>query len=130
MRLLGRDGVADLTPDACARRNAALAGRPMPPIFSFAATRPAEELPGLLRALVPAVLDAAGPHDGLVTVASAEWGEFLGTVAADHFELIGIDLTPGGIPLLGPLLRQRSAYDHIPLYLLAWERACAAAGLG
>jgi triacylglycerol lipase len=130
VRALGRDGVADLTPEACARRNMLLADRPMPPIFSFAATRPVEELPGMLRALVPPVLDGEGPHDGLVTVASARWGEFLGTVTADHFELIGIDLTPGGIPLLGPLLRQRSHFDHVPLFVHAWERASAVAGFG
>lgn len=130
VRALGRAGVADLTLDACARRNARFEGRPMPPIFSFAAARPADELPGILRTLVPPALDAAGPNDGLVAVSSALWGEFLGTVAADHFELIGLDLTAGGLPFLGPMLSRRPAFDHVPLYLRAWERASAAAGLG
>ena len=81
-----------------------------------------------MRTLVPR-LDS-GQHDGLVEVASARWGEFLGVVAADHFELIGLDLTPGNIPLLGSILGYRTAFDHVPLYVEAWKRASAAAGLG
>ncbi len=39
-------------------------------------------------------IDAAGatatsPHDGMVSVTSAKWGEFLGCVVADHYDVIG-----------------------------------------
>jgi len=32
----------------------------------------------------------AGPNDGLVDVASARWGAFLGCIAADHFDQVGL----------------------------------------
>ena len=35
-----------------------------------------------------------GLNDGLVTVESARWGRFLGTVDADHARQIGLRLTP------------------------------------
>ena len=36
-----------------------------------------------------------GVNDGLVTVESARWGAFLGTLDADHARQIGLRLTPG-----------------------------------
>lgn len=49
------------------------------------------------------------PNDGLVTVASARWGTFLGCFAADHLDEIGqlVDLTAGIV----------SGFDHRRLYL-------------
>jgi triacylglycerol lipase len=35
-----------------------------------------------------------GINDGFVSVASAQWGTFLGTVAADHTQQVGLSLTP------------------------------------
>jgi len=35
-----------------------------------------------------------GVNDGLVSVASAKWGEYLGEIEADHAQQIGIDLLP------------------------------------
>ncbi|NJK32764.1 MAG: hypothetical protein HC927_10340 [Deltaproteobacteria bacterium] len=53
------------------------------------------------------ILDVlAGANDGLVTVESAKWGEFLGVVPADHFDEIG---QVGG--LTGP------NFDHVQFYL-------------
>ncbi len=49
------------------------------------------------------------PNDGLVSVASARWGTFLGCFAADHLDEIGqlVDLTPGLF----------SGFDHRRFYL-------------
>ena len=38
----------------------------------------------------------AGPHDGLVPVSSAWWGDRLGLLNADHARQIGMRLAPGG----------------------------------
>jgi triacylglycerol lipase len=47
-----------------------------------------------------------GPNDGLVPVSSAEWGRFLGTLPADHWDEIGqlADSGPGG------------SFDHLAFY--------------
>lgn len=37
-----------------------------------------------------------GPNDGLVSVESARWGTFCGTLDADHAEQVGLRLIPGG----------------------------------
>lgn len=49
-----------------------------------------------------------GPNDGLVTVASARWGAFLGCISADHFDEIGqvADLFPN----------LASGFDHKRFY--------------
>ena len=53
----------------------------------------------------------------LVAVKSAEWGEFIRTVAADHFELVGWNLAATGPPVLRLLaFRRRKAFDHLALY--------------
>jgi len=36
------------------------------------------------------LLDREGPNDGFVSVESAKWGEFLGTVDADHVQQVGL----------------------------------------
>ncbi|KAF8430426.1 Alpha/Beta hydrolase protein [Boletus edulis BED1] len=43
--------------------------------------------------------DAFGPNDGMVSVSSAKWGEFLDFVRQDtsHFGVLGWELMPGGL---------------------------------
>lgn len=57
------------------------------------------------------------PNDGLVRVASARHGKFLGCIPADHFDEIG--QIHGGTPGLGP------NFDHLAFYreLVAFLRA-------
>lgn len=57
-----------------------------------------------------------GPNDGLVPVASAEWGSFFGTIPADHWDEIGqlADSGPGG------------PFDHLAFYVDVAERLHAA----
>jgi len=47
------------------------------------------------------------PHDGLVTVESAKWGTFLGTIPADHGAMIGLQIIPGV---------SSSGFDHLPFF--------------
>ncbi len=54
------------------------------------------------------VLDAEGPNDGVVSVASATWGESLGVWDGDHFSLVN---------WLNPFARNRSFWrDPAPRY--------------
>src|SRR5262245_46588293 len=57
------------------------------------------------------VLD--GANDGWVSVRSAIWGELRATIAADHAEEIGYDLSPAGVLPFGILSRP---FDHFALY--------------
>ncbi|MBN1770635.1 MAG: triacylglycerol lipase [Deltaproteobacteria bacterium] len=52
------------------------------------------------------LLQEDGPNDGLVPVASAEWGVFFGSIPADHWDEIGqlADSGPGG------------PFDHLAFY--------------
>jgi triacylglycerol lipase len=45
----------------------------------------------------PVLESLQGPNDGLVAVASAQWGDFRGTIPADHFQEMGqpLGVTPG-----------------------------------
>jgi triacylglycerol lipase len=53
------------------------------------------------------LLQEDGPNDGLVPVASAEWGRFFGTIPGDHWDEIGqlADAGPGG------------PFDHLAFYV-------------
>ncbi len=51
---------------------------------------------------------APTPNDGLVTVASARWGTFLGCIPADHFDEIGQVLDDGNLV---------SGFEHRRFYL-------------
>jgi triacylglycerol lipase len=48
----------------------------------------------LLRPMNVMLFNREGVNDGFVSVDSARWGTFLGTMDADHAQQIGIDLTP------------------------------------
>lgn len=48
----------------------------------------------LLRPFNSMMYAREGVNDGLVSVASAKWGEYLGEIEADHAQQIGIDLLP------------------------------------
>ncbi len=48
-----------------------------------------------LRILNGILYEREGVNDGFVSVSSAKWGKFLGTVEADHAEQVGIQIVPG-----------------------------------
>ncbi len=87
VRRIGRPGLDELTPET--RLAAPILDRKDVVYVSYAGSRPHSELPYLLRSygrLIPT------ENDGLVSVDSAKWGNFRGTLRTDHFELIGWNL--------------------------------------
>jgi triacylglycerol lipase len=53
--------------------------------FSYGGEVPASRLSPLLRRGWNILKSVQGPNDGMVAVSSARWGEYLGTIQADHF---------------------------------------------
>ncbi|MEE8393514.1 MAG: alpha/beta fold hydrolase [Rhodospirillales bacterium] len=90
-----RPALEDLTAEGSERFNREIPDRPDVRYLSYAASRPADEMPLWLRSFTRTLEDKEGPNDGQVSLASAKWGEFRGAVRADHFELIGWN---GGLP--------------------------------
>lgn len=80
----------DLTTAACEDFNKKVIDRDDIKYFSYAASRPNKELPFWLRLLAKHVGQEA--NDGQVPVSSAQWGNFLGVLHADHFETTGWSL--------------------------------------
>jgi len=96
MRLWLKDAVADLTPEAMAEFNLQVADREDVHYRSWAARRPFHESAFLLRHWTRLMRKNEGDNDSQVSVNSAKWGDFQGTLRADHFELIGWNI---GLPL-------------------------------
>ena len=109
LRDVGVDSAAfrDLTRVACEARNAELAAHPEVPTFSMAGARPWYAVAAPLQVSFRLLQREEGPNDGLVSVASARWGEWWGTVEADHLSQTGWHWTPPGI----------SRFDHRSFYL-------------
>jgi hypothetical protein len=53
--------------------------------FAYGGSVPQGRVSPILRRGWALLSAAEGPNDGLVSLASARWGEYLGTVFADHF---------------------------------------------
>ncbi len=49
----------------------------------------------VLRVFNSVLYDAEGPNDGMVSVKSAKWGNFLGPVEADHMQQVGLSFMAG-----------------------------------
>jgi len=76
---------------------------------SYSAARPLTEQPWMARPFGRSLSAQEGANDSLVSVASAQWGEHIATLKADHFELIGSNIW------LNPL-RKRVPFPHLDLY--------------
>jgi len=76
---------------------------------SYGAARPLNELPWIVRRYARILAREEGDNDAQVSVSSSRWGEYVGTVHADHFELIGRNFW------FNPF-RRRQRFDHLPLY--------------
>jgi triacylglycerol lipase len=87
-----RRTLEELTPEACRVFNQQVLDRADVQYLSYAGVRPSAELPFWLRRGARLVTNEEGENDGLVSVSSARWGRFCGTVRADHFELVGWSL--------------------------------------
>jgi triacylglycerol lipase len=87
----------DLRSSECERRNETLAGEPEAPTFSYGGARPWYAVAAPLQFSFRLLQRAEGPNDGLVSAASARWGEYRGTLEADHFAQTGWHWTPPGL---------------------------------
>lgn len=83
----------DITPEACSLRNETLTDREDVLYSSYAAARAVNEQPFWLRSLGRLIEREEGENDGFVAVASSRWGDFRGTLRADHLELAGWSMT-------------------------------------
>ncbi|MFV1997204.1 MAG: esterase/lipase family protein [Acidiferrobacterales bacterium] len=107
-RWLGRPGLEDLRRDTCNRFNSAVPNRSDVEYSSYAALRPINEIPILFRRWAKIIAAEEGPdNDSQVSVESAKWGDFKGTLVADHLELLGWNLNRRHKP---------QPFDHIQFY--------------
>lgn len=102
-------GTHDLTTDKLERFNRDTPDHPNVVYRSYAATRPIEEQPWLVRHYGRVIQRIEGGNDSQVSVNSAVWGEHVATLPCDHFELIFKNLW------LNPF-RSRNRYDPMPVY--------------
>jgi triacylglycerol lipase len=78
------DGFRDCGRDACRAFNAATPDVPGVRYFSYCGEVSQSRVSPVLRRAWNLLTPVEGPNDGMVSVASARWGECLGTVHADH----------------------------------------------
>lgn len=107
-RLLGA-GIHDLTPEACRRFNREVTDRPDVYYASYAGVRPLGEMPPWYRPWTRMIAASDGDNDSQVPASSAQWGEFIGQLRADHLELVGWSLAPASRVNGRP-------FDHLRLY--------------
>jgi triacylglycerol lipase len=79
------DGFRDCRIGACKAFNEATPDRPGVTYFSYGGAVPQSRVSPFLRRAWTILTPLEGPNDGMVSVKSARWGEYLGTIAADHF---------------------------------------------
>lgn len=108
-RRIAIPGLADLTPTACEAFNQEVKDRADVCYRSYAGVRPAVELSPLLRPWGRRLQQAAGDNDGQVPLQSAQWGEFIASLRADHFELVGWSL---GLPDK----KLQRPFDHVDFF--------------
>jgi len=79
------DGFRDCRLEVCRAFNANTPDQPEVKYFSYGAEVTPSRLTPFLRRAWNILTPFEGPNDGLVAVRSARWGEYLGTLSADHF---------------------------------------------
>lgn len=79
------DGFRDCRLEACADFNARVPDHPEVRYFSYGGEISPARLTPVLRRAWGILTPLEGPNDGMVSVRSARWGEYLGTIHADHF---------------------------------------------
>jgi triacylglycerol lipase len=79
------DGFRDCRLELCREFNANTPDVPGVHYFSYGGETTSARLSPVLRRAWNILTPVEGPNDGMVSVASAHWGEYLGTVHADHF---------------------------------------------
>ena len=79
------DGFKDCRPSVCRKFNEENPDHPRVRYFSYGGDVPQSRLSPFLRRAWNILTPVEGPNDGMVSVAAARWGEYLGPVQADHF---------------------------------------------
>jgi len=79
------DGFKDCRPAVCRKFNEENPDHPKVRYFSYGGDVPQSHLSPFLRRAWNVLTPVEGPNDGMVSVASARWGEYLGSIHADHF---------------------------------------------
>jgi triacylglycerol lipase len=79
------DGFKDCRPAVCRKFNEETPDSPKVRYFSYGGDVPQSRLSPFLRRAWNVLTPVEGPNDGMVSVASARWGEYLGSIHADHF---------------------------------------------
>jgi len=115
MKLLGLDvsAVTDLTTESCLRFNDEIPDCPDVRYYSISAARPMHRVPAFMIHSHKLISDIEGPNDGVVSVASATWGEHLETWPCDHLHAINKRLVPE--------IRNRTG-SIIPYYMKLLDR--------
>jgi triacylglycerol lipase len=99
-------GFRDCRPSACAEFNAQTPDAPGVRYFSYLGDVPQWKVTPVLRRAWTLLTAAEGPNDAMVSIASARWGEVLGTVSADHFAQ-----TPDGL-----FVREAEDFDSLGFF--------------
>jgi triacylglycerol lipase len=79
------DGFKDCRPSVCGKFNEENPDHPKVRYFSYGGDVPQSHLSPFLRRAWNVLTPVEGPNDGMVSVASARWGEYVGSIHADHF---------------------------------------------
>jgi triacylglycerol lipase len=87
MEAIGTDlgGFRDCRPTSCRQFNEETPDMPGVRYFSYGGSVSSAHVTPFLRRAWSLLSAAEGPNDGMVSVTSARWGEYLGTIHADHF---------------------------------------------
>jgi triacylglycerol lipase len=100
------DGFRDCQPSVCRAFNATTPDMPGVQYFSYAGVVPHGKVAPMLRRAWALLSQVEGANDGLVSAMSAPWGEFLGTIHADHFAQ-----TPDGL-----FVHEGESFDSIGFF--------------
>jgi len=79
------DGFRDCSPVRCRAFSARTPNMPQVRYFSYGGDVPLQRVTPMLRRAWDMITVEEGANDGLVSLQSARWGEYLGTLYADHF---------------------------------------------
>jgi triacylglycerol lipase len=79
------DGFKDCRPAICRRFNEETPDHVKVRYFSYGGEVPQSRLSPFLRRAWNVLTPVEGANDGMVSLASAHWGEYLGSIRADHF---------------------------------------------
>lgn len=103
---ISMEGFSDCRPEVCREFNRTTPDMPGVHYFSYGGDVSPARLAPILRRAWNLLSALEGPNDGLVSVQSARWGTYLGTLAADHFAQ-----TPDGL-----FVRQGENFDSLGFF--------------